>query len=563
MANDNQKRPVFLAVILSRVRQLRRAGPCLERAAGATAAEVTVLGNAPGPMGKGPSVCDGSQDLALINGKFLTLDDKNSVVSAVAIRNGRIAEVGRHAQAIGPCAQTINLRGATVIPGLIDSHVHYLRAGTNPGHEVRIIETATSIAELQQMISDRARTVPVGDFITCIGGWNRNGFAERRLPTPSELDDAAPRNPVYLSETSGGNQAVTNTSGIAFFQSQGVIVNSMTGTLTPAQGLAALQAVQTEEDKHRGTAEVMDFASSLGVTMVHEMGQGIFSLDPLESQYRYGLNLWRQGNLKVRHRLYLTTSNDPGISEMQTRIVNNINRLGDDMWRLNGVGEGVTLTENRTGPLFFDACRFVAANGWTMHTHSLTVDENKAQVAAYQAANAEHPIGDLRWSLAHVNVITPDLVQALVAIGAGVTAEGWRYTTPAGAAPLGPPWRTLLDSGIHMGGGTDGTNVGPFNPWLIISYMSTGRNNAGDLANPGESIPRLEALKIYTRGSAYFSFDDDKLGTIETGKLADLVVLSDDPLRVSDDKLRKISSVLTLQAGKVVHGTVGRSRDRN
>ena len=98
-----------------------------------------------------------------------------------------------HAQAIGPCAQTINLRGATVIPGLIDSHVHYLRAGTNPGHEVRIIETATSIAELQQMISDRLRR---GRCLTAIHHlrWRLepNGFAERRLPTPAELDEAAP-----------------------------------------------------------------------------------------------------------------------------------------------------------------------------------------------------------------------------------------------------------------------------------------------------------------------------------------------------------------------------------
>ena len=295
-----ETRPVFPAVISSRVRQVAAGGAVLGGAAAgaATSADVTVLGNAPGPLGKGPSVFDGSQDLALINGRFLTMDDKNSVVSAVAIRNGRIAEVGRHAQAIGPCAQTINLRGATVIPGLIDSHVHYLRAGTNPGHEVRIIETATSIAELQQMISDRARTVPAGDFITCIGGWNRNGFAERRLPTPSELDAAAPQNPVYLSETSGGNAAVTNTRGIAFFQSLGVTVNPVTGTLTPAQGLVALQAVQTEEDKQRGTEEVMDFASSLGVTMVNELGQGIFSLDPVESQYQYGLSLWRQAEAK-------------------------------------------------------------------------------------------------------------------------------------------------------------------------------------------------------------------------------------------------------------------------
>ena len=114
------------------------------------------------------------------------MDDKDSVVSAVSIRNGRIAEVGRHAQALGPCAQTINLRGATVIPGLIDSHVHFIRCGQNPGHEVRIIETATSVAELQQMIAERIKvlSVPAGEFITCIGGWNRNGLAEKRLPTP-------------------------------------------------------------------------------------------------------------------------------------------------------------------------------------------------------------------------------------------------------------------------------------------------------------------------------------------------------------------------------------------
>jgi predicted amidohydrolase YtcJ len=221
MANDNQKRIGFSRRDFIMGAVAAAGGTVLGgAAAAATAAQVTVLGNAPGPLRKAPSVCDGSQDLALINGKFLTLDDKNSAVSAVAIRNGRIAEVGRHGQAIGPCAQTVNLRGATVIPGLIDSHVHFIRCGINPGHEVRIIETATSIAELQQMISDRARTVPANEFMTCIGGWNRNGFAEQRLPTVAELDAAAAQNPVYLSETGGGGQAVTNTSGIAFFQSQ-------------------------------------------------------------------------------------------------------------------------------------------------------------------------------------------------------------------------------------------------------------------------------------------------------------------------------------------------------
>jgi adenine deaminase len=121
MANDNQKRPGFSRRDFIKGAAVAAGGTVLGglAASAATGADVTVLGNAPRSVGKGPSACDGSQDLALINGKFLTLDDKSSVVSAVAIRNGRIAEVGRHAQAIGPCAQTINLRGATVIPGFI------------------------------------------------------------------------------------------------------------------------------------------------------------------------------------------------------------------------------------------------------------------------------------------------------------------------------------------------------------------------------------------------------------------------------------------------------------
>jgi predicted amidohydrolase YtcJ len=548
MANDNEKRTGFSRRDFIKGAAVAAGGTVLGGVASgaATGADVKVLGNAPLSIGRGPSACDGSQDIALINGKFLTMDDKNTVVSAVAIRDGRIAEIGRHAQAIGPCAHTINLRGATVIPGLIDSHVHFIRCGINPGHEVRIIETATSISELQQMIFDRARTVPAGDFITCIGGWNRNGFEEKRLPTPSELDAAAPQNPVYLSETGGGGQAVTSTSGIAFFQSRGVTVDPNTGVVSAAQGLAALQAVQTEEDKQRGTAEVMDFASSLGLTMIHDHG-GLSGLAP----YQYALNLWREGNLKVRQRPFFWSGDDPGFSVEQARILNNFNRLGDDFWRPIGVGE--RLNTSTTNPGFVDACVFAATNGWTLTQHSSTLAEIQFHISAYQAASAVGPIDKFRWSLCHVNSITDDLIQAVVDLGIGVNIQGTSYTGALGATPSGPPFRKLLDAGIPAGGGSDATNVAALNPWLMMYYMTTGKNNAGGVLNPGQTISRLEALRLYTIGSAYLSFDDDRLGTIEEGKLADLVVLSDDPLTVSDDRLRKISSVLTLQAGKIVY----------
>jgi predicted amidohydrolase YtcJ len=503
--------------------------------------------------------CDGLPDLALVNGRFLTMDEKDSVVSAMSIRNGRIAEVGRHAQALGPCAQTINLRGATVIPGLIDSHVHFIRCGQNPGHEVRIIETATSVSELQQMIAERIKllAVPAGEFITCIGGWNRNGLAEKRLPTPAELDDAAPKNPVYLSETGGGGQAVTNTIGRMFFQDKGVNVDLTAGTLTAGQGLAALQSVQTDADRQHGTAELMDFAASLGLTMVTDMGTAGAAVTGIPG-FDYALNLWRQKNLDVRQRIFFNSSEDPGFTVGQAKIVNDLNRLGDNAFRLNGVGE--RLNSSTTNQGFVDMCEFAAQNGWTLTQHSLTSAEIDFHISAYQAAAEVGPIDKLRWSLCHVNPITDTQIQAVQALGIALNLQGWNYTSNN---PAGPPWRKLVDAGIRLGGGTDATNVGALNPWLMIYYMTTMRNNAGTAATPdGQQISRLEALRMYTIGSAWLSFDDDRLGSIEPGKLADLVVLSVDPLKASDDELRKIRSVLTLQGGKIVHGAV-RFRDRH
>jgi predicted amidohydrolase YtcJ len=147
------------------------------------------------------------------------------------------------------------------------------------------------------MIAERIKvlSVPAGEFITCVGGWNRNGLAEKRLPTPAELDDAAPKNPVYLSETGGGGQAVTNTSGRAFFQDKGVNVDPTTGTLTTGQGLAALQS-RRRTPTGSGTAWLMDFAAARA-TMVTDMERPAPPL--LVSQVRLALNLWRQKKLRA------------------------------------------------------------------------------------------------------------------------------------------------------------------------------------------------------------------------------------------------------------------------
>ena len=575
MAREDEKQSGFSRRDFIKGAGLAAGGAVLGGAASGTVVEDTAAA-ATGSLGKGPSACDDLQDLALINGRFLTMDDKDSVVSAVAIRNGRIAEVGRHAQAIGPCAQTINLRGATVIPGLIDSHVHFIRCGLNPGHEVRIIETASSIAELQQMISERAQTAPPGEFITCAGGWNRNGLAERRLPTLSELDAAAPQNPVYLTETGGGGAGVTNASGRTFFESNGVTVDATTGVLNAAQGFIALRQAELADDpivsnRLTGTEEVIDFVSGLGMTMVHDVGgNGGFAGNPTLfvdlKPYDQALDLWRENDLKVRMRVFLYSDIDPGFDIARTRMDNNLIRLGDDVFGLLGVGERVNVST--TNPGFIGHCIYAGAHGWTVQQHSSNQDEITLHVQAFQEANAEAPIEKLRWSLTHVNSITDAQIQALIAMRTGVTIQGTAYTSgTATGGSGGTPFRRILDqmsaAAIPVGGGSDATNVGPLNPWLMMYFMTTGKNNAGVVINtPGQSCTRLEALRMYTIGSAYFSFDDGEIGSIEKGKLADLAVLSGDPLTVSDEEFKKLRSVLTLQGGKIVHGSFNRPRRR-
>jgi predicted amidohydrolase YtcJ len=509
----------------------------------------------PGPVAKRSPIRD-SSDLALVNGRILTFDDSDTVASALAIRDGRIVEVGRR---VGRCSQTIDLRGATVIPGLIDASTRYTRTAAEPGHHARLIETARSIGDVQRMLADRAKTVPAGEFITCISGWGHNAFNENRLPTPAELDRAAPRHPVFLAENYFGpaDLAVANTKGIAFFASHGVSVDQATGRLDMMEGIAALRAVQTPEDRLQSTADGMTFAASLGMTMINDFGDS-GAADTLEASFQHVVELWRQGRLDLRLRLRVR----PAQAGYQQRILANINRLGDDVLRLNGSSDVASGDDPNGPPPVADTIApftFVAANGWSQSVQALSLPENQVFAAGIQAANAQHPLRDLRWSLAHVNNITADIAKAMADIGVGVTPSGWQFpyddNIPGSSYyPYGPPWRTLLDTpGLRVGAGTDAAHSGPFNPWLNMYYMTTGRNNAGHVVLTGQKISRLEALRIYTKGSAWHTFDEHHLGTIEPGKLADLAVLNADPLTVSDDRLRTMGSSLTLQAGRIVY----------
>jgi predicted amidohydrolase YtcJ len=198
---------------------------------------------------------------------------------------------------------------------------------------------------------------------------------------------------------------------------------------------------------------------------------------------------------------------------------------------------------------FEPTARMIARHGWLLQQHSISLAENDHHLAAFRSIARDHPLDTLRWSLIHLQSIDEARLRILQELGAGASVQTWTYLSISG----GPPFRRIVDSGIRAGVGTDSTNVSALDPWLSLFYMTTGRNLAGTLTNAGQQISRLEALRLYTEGTAWFSFDDQRVGSFTEGKYADLAVLSHDYLTVPEPTIRKIESQLTLLGGRVVY----------
>ncbi len=522
--------------------------------------------------------CAGSRDVTLVNGRIHTLDANNSIVSSATIKDGKFVAVGQQGSSDGgPCMRTIDLRGRTAVPGLVDNHNHFVLLGLRPGHDVRL-ETAASIADVQAAIRARTATVPAGAFITAMGGWTPAQFAENRLPTLAELDAAAPNNPVLVFDAFVG-PATTNTPGKAFFTAQGIIVDATGNIAAGGPSLAALnalRAIQTFNDKKQGTLDAMAYSASVGVTTNVDMGGFVLpgtpnaeasdqfdtlaSWDPFTA-YDPLLALHDEGKVSVRVRIYfLSMDHNPDVPLTTERVLNAFSNFGDEMIRSSGIGEFVT-----SWPLFtpqfptnyVTALSKVAQRGWAFQQHSLSLGEDQFIASSFEAVNKATPIADLRWSDAHVPAIDQATVNRLKAIGAGIAVHPFRYLS--GGTAGGPPLRMILDSGIHVGAGSDSAQISTLNPWNMLYYMVTGKNVAGILVNGGQQITREEAIRLYTVENGWFLKEESKLGSIEEGKFGDVVVLNADyfsPAEVPD--IRKIHPVLTIIDGKVVYSTLGR-----
>src|SRR5215472_6206409 len=535
-------------------------------------------------------------DLILFNGRIHTMDGSGTVASVIAIRGGFVVYVG-HSFAVAQLQFTtkpraIDLGGLMAVPGLIDCHNHIVLMGNRPGHHTPL-ENAYSIADVQAIYAARAAALPpsanptasADDFITTIGGFSPNQFAEVRLPTLAELDAAVPHHPVYISVGFTGPSA-TNTLGKAFFEHVpppvGPITVGADGSIAAApflgsgptsQATLALRQTLTFDARKRSVRDAMAYAASVGVTT--HLDQGAFQAtntpaDGSAHEDNYTMHLpflavYGEGEQRdveaeveaaIRLRInYLLFDSDPSIPVATARIQNAFPFFGDDLVKNGAAGEFLADIFHYAGgnPTWMNAALEAAKAGWRAEVHSLTPADFQTEIAGFEAVNAQIPITGLRWVVAHVPFITPDYVARLHELGGGVNLTAYEYFGTAN--PGGPPYRMLVDSGIPVGLSSDGMQIAPMNPWIHAYYATTGLNALGNQINPGQQLTRAEVLEHFTSANRWFlgGQDEDLLGTLEVGRLGDVVVLNDDFFSVADEDLKKLHSVLTVLGGTVVH----------
>src|SRR5438876_2455513 len=315
------------------------------------------------------------------------------------------------------------------------------------------------------------------------------------------------------------------------------------------------------QQRRRGAIDALSHGLSLGVTT--HLDQGAFQptntpSDGAAHEDNYTMHmpflaLHQEGKLPARLRINFlhqdTTADLPTLTE---RLRNSYKFFGDDVVRTGGIGEFIGGGTGANNNIFVEAAKRIARAGWRAEVHSLSATDFQQEIQNYEAAHAEFPITDLRWVIAHVPFITEPWVNRLKAMGGGLSLTSWRYL--AGTPEQnGPPFRMIVDNGIHVGMSSDGMQIAPMNPWLHMNYATTGLNARQVPINRGQQISRQEVLKLYTANNGWFMREGDQIGTIEPGKLADLAVLSDDYFTVPDEMLKKIRSALTVVDGKVVH----------
>jgi predicted amidohydrolase YtcJ len=532
-------------------------------------------------------------DLILHSGKIVTLDRDRPLASALAVTEGLVSAIGDRGEVErlrGPDTQDVDLAGATVIPGLNDSHLHLIRGGLNYLMELRW-EGVPSVRDALRMLKEQAARTPAPQWVRVIGGWSEFQFAERRLPTLAEINAVSPDTPVlvlhlythallngaalralgYTRETpdppAGKIQRDRegNPTGLLIAEPDGRIL------YTAIAGAPKLPV----ESQVNSTLHFFRELNRLGITSAIDAGGG-FQNYP--EDYAVVQGLADEGRLSVRIAMNLMSQN-PGkeMSDFKNWAGMTHPGSGDDYLKVNGVGEIITYKsydfENfeqprpdlaPEGPEELEAAfRFLVENRWPFRMHATYDESISSYLDILERIQVDTGLDGLRWFFDHAETASEASIERVAALGGGIAVQhrmafaGERFIDRYGAemAAHTPRIPEMLAAGLPVGAGSDATRVASYNPWVALGWLVTGKTVGGTELQPEERrLDRTEALRLYTEGSAWFSGEEGKKGTLTPGAFADLAVLSADYLSVPEAEIGQISSVLTIVGGHVVHG---------
>jgi predicted amidohydrolase YtcJ len=529
-----------------------------------------------------PTQAQNAADTVLLNGKIVTLNAAAPTAEALAVRDGKIIAVGRSAdiRALGGAGtRVIDLAGRTVVPGLIDSHMHAIRAALFYATEVNWIGT-TSIPDAMARIKAAVQRAKPGQWVIVAGGWTTEQFKEKRRPTQAELLAAAPDNPVYIQLfysaallTPTGFKAL-NIASDADVPPNGKIERDASGNLTgwiagdnpTISGLFDKLPLPTFDESVEGTRQFFRELNRLGMTGVSDPGG--FNLTA--ASYQPLFKLWQDRALTVRV-IYSLFAQRRGKELEDYQAVTQMLPMGfgDDWLRFNGIGENVAWgMYNNDNPTdaqkeqLYQVYKWAASQRMTVTQHWNPNRSVPHLLDVLERVDREIPIAPLRWSIAHLNDATPDNLRRMKALGVGwlmqnamfFNGEAFLKARGNEAMRLTPPIMTALKMGLTIGGGTDAHRVMSYNPFVSLQWMVDGKTVGGMPTRDEEQLPsREEALRLYTLGSTWFTHDDSKRGSLETGKLADLAVLTKDYLTAPTDEIGGIESLLTMVGGRIVY----------
>jgi predicted amidohydrolase YtcJ len=554
------------------------------------AAVLAVAGGVSIPRAQQPGA-----DLVLSNGKIVTVDDRFTIAQAVAIRGDRIVAVGTSqemARLAGPDTRRIDLGGRTVTPGLIDNHLHLLRAANTWSLELRW-DGVYSRRQAVEMLRARARAVGPGGWVFNIGGWATAQFADDPKPfTREELDVIAPDNPVALQESY--YQVFLNTRALEAFGIRenapdpdgfvnGSILRDTAGRPTGVirGDIAATRPVAARLPK---VAPDQLEASTLAlVGDMHRAGLTSFGVAGCNADVLEILQRWKaEGRLGIR--VFCIGGASAGSAEQVERSLQQIAVMklfqGDHDIDNVVFGESVytplhdrmfgTKSSPQAGQLaeWRRMAMAIAAAGLPLHVHANLADTIDAFLDQIEAVNTVYPVRNLRWALAHLNQVNATQLERMKRLGMYAAVHPWTVINGAimhelfgedadDLAPLG----TIQASGIAWGFGSDGTAANQYLPFTALSFAVTGRM-AGGTKVMRQTIGREDALIAYTRKNAYFIFQESNLGSIQPGKLADLVVLDRDYLTIPADQIEDVRPVMTMVGGRIVYDAGARASTR-